>query len=173
MGSPGFIGGYLMEWKVCPCCDKVFFKSISEHYPAWEERKYCSRSCATIERNKSRRMYPEIDGVPRSTVIYRCSPKRRERSMARDMEVRREVIEHLGGVCIRCGYKTDIRALVLDHKNGNGSEDRRRLGGKIARYYINHLGEAEKELQVLCSNCNKIKAIENKEHNKSRRLVGF
>jgi hypothetical protein len=60
---------------------------------------------------------------------------------------------------------------VLDHKNGDGHEDRKRLGPKVFRHYINHLNEAHEKLQVLCATCNQIKSFENREHNRSRRVV--
>ena len=77
----------------------------------------------------------------------------------------------LGGECVMCGYDKDLRGMVLDHKHGNGNEDRKRLGAKIFRYYINNLYEAAEKLQVLCATCNQIKAYENREHNKSRRVL--
>ena len=77
---------------------------------------------------------------------------------------------HLGGRCVVCVYGTDIRGLVLDHKFGDGREDRARLGAKISRYYVKHLEEATARLQVLCATCNQIKACEEKEHGRSKRI---
>lgn len=87
-----------------------------------------------------------------------------------DSERRETLVGKLGGRCLHCGYDKDVRALVLDHIRGDGHADRKRLGGKIARYYLNNFDEAKQNLQVLCHNCNAIKAIDEKEHNRSRRV---
>lgn len=141
-----------------------------------EKRKFCSMSCSAknripeqIERNKSRRKYPAIPGLSRQSVFWMHNPEARKKDLARDVKKREGVILHLGGECVRCGYKENIRALELDHKNNDGDKDRKLYGTKIARYYIKNLKEAEEKLQVLCSNCNKIKAIEDEEHSKSCR----
>jgi hypothetical protein len=93
-------------------------------------------------------------------------------SRFKDIRQRIDLLIALGGRCVQCGYGEDFRGLVLDHKMSGGAEDRKRLGAKIARYYIKHLDEAKEKLQVLCATCNQIKAILNREHNKSRRLLG-
>jgi hypothetical protein len=87
----------------------------------------------------------------------------------KDRIKRARLVMELGGKCVHCGFDADIRVLVLDHKNSDGHLDRRRIGNHIARYYISRIDEAKKNLQVLCFNCNWIKAIEAKEHNISRR----
>lgn len=81
-----------------------------------------------------------------------------------------KVVEELGGKCTSCGYNKDFRALVLDHIKGDGYLDRKRIGNKIYRYYVNNIDEAKNNLQILCANCNMIKSFENNEHNVSRRI---
>lgn len=87
-----------------------------------------------------------------------------------DVRKRIELLKALGGKCVRCGYDNDFRALVLDHIHGDGKEDRAVNGTRLARHYLKDMAAAHARLQVLCSNCNAIKAMENKEHNKSRRI---
>ena len=70
---------------------------------------------------------------------------------------RTSVILKLGGKCA-CGY-SDMRALQIDHVNGEGSKERRRLNG------IPFLNKVLKQIdaglyQVLCANCNWIKRSE-------------
>ena len=64
--------------------------------------------------------------------------------------------------------------LVFDHKNGDGEDERDRMGGQIVtiRYYAHHLEEAGEKLQVLCANCNwKRNAAEKYGYGSSRTAV--
>ena len=139
--------------------------------------KYCSNRCSGLskasslaDRNRARRKYPSIEGLNKNQICYRFNEASREKSLNKDKNKRIELVLYLGGICVSCGY-SDLRALVLDHKNGDGYLDRKILGTKIARYYIKNLEEAKEMLQVLCSNCNMIKSVEHDEHNRSRRLA--
>lgn len=67
--------------------------------------------------------------------------------------------------CSKCGF-TDIRALCLDHVNGDGNSHRKNGGKKginLYRELLKHNFDTEYEFQVLCANCNMIKVFENKE----------
>lgn len=137
--------------------------------------QYCSQVCCgkskadmVIARNKSRRKYPEVEGLTRFQIFYRHT---NGKDLLRDIEIRNKVLLSLGGKCVCCGYDKDLRGMVLDHINGDGSDDRKKLGTRIARYYSKHLDEAKIKLQVLCATCNQIKAYENREHNKTRRVI--
>jgi len=125
---------------------------------------YCSPPCKV----EGTRIHPKIEGGSRYAAKYRG-----DKGVGRLKDIRKRVdlLIALGGECVQCGYSEDARGLVLDHKMSDGAEDRKRLGAKIARYYIKHLDEAKENLQVLCATCNQIKAILNREHNKSRRTV--
>ncbi|OGL70084.1 hypothetical protein A3D60_03415 [Candidatus Uhrbacteria bacterium RIFCSPHIGHO2_02_FULL_47_29] len=79
-------------------------------------------------------------------------------------QIRKEVIKMLGGKCKRCNF-SDIRALQIDHVNGNGSKEVKSFygGNKTMQRYI-FTGRLPKEnYQILCANCNWIKRHENKE----------
>lgn len=142
-----------------------------------KKSKFCSLHCfglsnseKVIASNKARRKYPHIEGVSRNTIMMRGNPQYYQNWLQKDKKKREDLIEYLGGKCVICGYKKDIRALQLDHINGNGYLDRKKKGrAKIYRYYIKNLKEAEQELQVLCANCNKIKQIRSKEFMLSRK----
>lgn len=153
---------------ICPICGTTF---TDTHH-----RLYCSNHCRAVagiarlvERNKARRRYPAVDGLTRYQVWWRSNESSRYRALDRDRRKRQELVRILGARCVRCGYD-DIRALVLDHKNGDGDSDRKKIGSRIARYYAQHPDEARERLQVLCANCNLIKTQENDEHNKTRRV---
>lgn len=76
------------------------------------------------------------------------------------LKAKQEVIDLLGGKCAKCGF-TDIRALQIDHINGNGCQESRKIGYYGIRNRI--LAGQTKEYQVLCANCNWIKRYENDE----------
>lgn len=78
-------------------------------------------------------------------------------------KLRRQVIEHLGGCCAKCGYDADIRALQIDHVAGDGHIERRNgvVNNKMLRAA---LADTNNRYQLLCANCNFIKRIENNEH---------
>lgn len=156
------------ELKKCPNCSKQFVGR--------EARVFCSMSCfglfhreTTIERNIRNRKYPKIDGLSRQNVFWVYNPEARIKDLRRDTDKRESLVIFLGGQCVKCGYKENIKALELDHKNNDGDLDRKRLGNKIYRYYVKNLEEAREKLQILCANCNKIKAIEEMEHSKNNR----
>lgn len=85
-------------------------------------------------------------------------------------EIRLKVLNHYTNgklICSKCGF-SDERALTLDHINGDGGIERRKHSGKniggaeVYRQVIKNnypIG-----FQILCMNCNMIKAKENKEH---------
>lgn len=154
--------------KVCLECKCI--------YIGREGRLFCSSKCFgnfhkvnLIDRNIRNRKYPSIKGLSRQKIYWMYNPDARKKDLQRDQKKREDLIRFLGGVCVKCKYKEDIKALELDHKNSDGDKDRKKHGTKIARYYIKNLDEAKKNLQVLCSNCNKIKAVQKNEHSKSRR----
>jgi len=65
--------------------------------------------------------------------------------------------------CVKCGF-SDIRALCLDHINGGGSEHRRKFknGGNVWCWLARH--GFPPGYQILCANCNTIKAREEDEY---------
>ena len=75
---------------------------------------------------------------------------------------RRQLVVDMGDWCNHCGWNIDIRALVLDHIDGDGHLDRKR-GGKGRIYQQAYYGRHPKKLQVLCCNCNWLKALNNGE----------
>ena len=77
-------------------------------------------------------------------------------------ELRAKVIKLLGEKCVRCGY-SDERALQIDHIYGGGRIDRKRLSS-VSRYYEHILINEGRGYQLLCANCNVIKAREQGEY---------
>lgn len=74
--------------------------------------------------------------------------------------LRKQVIEFLGGKCCKCGY-SDWRALQVDHINGGGTQLNKQVSW--SKRYRLILSGGSTEIQLLCANCNWIKRHENKE----------
>lgn len=151
-----------VQKKNCVQCGKEFLGN--------QNRKFCSGKCVTNKRcdhlrkiHEARRKYPKIPGLNRCQVFRRFNPEKNRQELHRDNLKRGILISALGGKCIRCGYDLDFRGLQIDHINGNGKEDRKKVGSRIARYYVNNIEEAKLKLQVLCGTCHSIKTFENCE----------
>jgi len=70
----------------------------------------------------------------------------------------------LGRKCCRCGY-TDIRALQIDHVNGDRKREKYKSGTRSYMIHVrNKIKQGSKDYQILCANCNFIKRHEQKEY---------
>lgn len=106
--------------------------------------------------------------------IWRKNNKEKIKSYCRKyykingMSVKLEIIEMLGGKCVRCGYK-DYRALQIDHIKSGGSKERKSYNNPILYYkmILESIKNNERKFQLLCANCNWIKKHDNKETRKS------
>ena len=68
------------------------------------------------------------------------------------------VIEYLGGVCVQCSYD-NIRALHIDHINGDGWKERKRSNWNHDRFTAQILrGLYDGKVQLLCANCHALKS---------------
>ncbi len=79
------------------------------------------------------------------------------------LRIRLDVLTHYGNgvlACVKCGY-SDIRALSIDHINGEGNKDRKRRKHNTYKYLIND--NYPKGYQTLCMNCQCIKREEKGE----------
>lgn len=87
-----------------------------------------------------------------------------------------EVITHYGEgkcACVRCGY-TDLRALSIDHIDGNGTRQRRSNPRySPSQFYgtLKRRGYPE-GFQTLCMNCQFIKRVENNEFSQAEKPSG-
>lgn len=78
------------------------------------------------------------------------------------VNVRLKVLVQYDNQCAFCGFN-DPRALELDHPNGGGHAERKKLGNVgVYRRALKH----PNEYQLLCANCNRIKKVERHEHRK-------
>ena len=83
-----------------------------------------------------------------------------------DWNIRKKVIDYLGGKCKKCGYSSDWRALQIDHIKGGGSMEVSIRGRRIV--YREILSGERKDVQLLCANCNWLKRYDNNEFAKLR-----
>ena len=113
----------------------------------------CMREAAKAYAKTYRKENPELTGASssRSKTAYR-------------QNLRHRVLDMYDRKCNRCGYNDNILALQLDHVNGNGAEERRKLGSQWCVYERALQPEHRTEYQILCANCNSIKRVENKEY---------
>ena len=81
--------------------------------------------------------------------------------------IKTEALAILGNKCVRCGFD-DLRALQIDHINEDGGEDRKHKTKKNNAYLYRRIikGDAA-DLQLLCANCNCIKAWESGSFHKT------
>lgn len=108
-----------------------------------KDQLYCSRLCGKKMKYKQDRER-EKNNRDFYNSQYR---KRRRRS-------RVNAIIMLGGKCRECGYD-DIRALQIDHINGDGHSERV-SAPKMVRDIASGKYD-KKKYQLLCANCNVIK----------------
>lgn len=81
--------------------------------------------------------------------------------------LRIRVIEKLGGHCVQCGF-ADPRALQIDHVHNDGCADPRRIKRQVVAFRMAVLRDTDGRYQLLCANCNTIKAYEFRETLKNR-----
>ena len=89
---------------------------------------------------------------------------RKNWSKAKLNDIKENIFEKLGHVCKRCGF-SDKRALCIDHVNGGGYKELKKL--TVFQYYKKVLEDKTNSYQILCHNCNWIKRSENNEVRKA------
>jgi hypothetical protein len=100
-----------------------------------------------------------------SKNLRRNNPEKARKPYKR---LRMRIFELLGAKCVRCGFN-DVRALQIDHINGGGTKEIKKIGGVNSKYYkyiIKKIESGSKDYQILCANCNWIKRSENNENRK-------
>lgn len=128
----------------------------SEAAKAASQRYYTSHRQEISDRNKKH--YRENLEVMRKQG--RDTARRHpETQLKRNRKIRLRAIAILGDKCVRCGF-SDERALQVDHVDGGGNKERRRIG--TTRVYYLVLKDSS-PYQLLCANCNWIKKVENNE----------
>jgi hypothetical protein len=112
---------------------------------------------------KWRLRHPEQVRERHTDFMRNYRPKHRIQMRKYDREwwnkFRKQAITALGNKCVICGF-SDWRGLCVDHINGKGNEEFRKIGNKaIYRKVI----KDQTGYQCLCATHNQIKRYENHE----------
>jgi len=141
--------------------------SVKKAQHEYNRNYYLTHKEEIIKRKKDRKLAnPEKirEQDRRSYLKFREKPIAIRAKNTR--KLRQEVILSLGGKCKKCNF-FDWRALQIDHKEGEGREDRKRFTNQFA--YWRYVIQNPIKYQLLCANCNWIKRYENEE-NRKRKL---
>lgn len=81
--------------------------------------------------------------------------RRNDQRKERVRRFRKEILELLGNKCEVCN-ESDWRCLQIDHVNGGGNQERKKLYNLDSRYkyMLEKIRNGSKDYQILCSNCN-------------------
>ena len=166
-------------WIECEWCHNPRWVGIRHEVPRSKRCIKCSKKQYTAEelkihsREYQHRFYQEhkdhINEVRRQ--LKQRNPERyariRRQAFKRGRnQLRRNLIEKLGSKCIRCGID-DWRVLQIDHINGDGHKERKKC--QSYTIWLRALKEDTGKYQLLCANCNVIKAREAGEYAKAGR----
>lgn len=146
-----FSGGRVSRY--CKLCEKEYNQTPEMKRKASEYGKKYHKRPEVKERTK------RIFRVWLKTVKGQEYIRRNGRNS--QIKLRLQVIQKLGGKCVECGF-SDVRALQIDHLEGNGSKLNRSQNW-WSRYKEILAGTHKIKVQLLCANCNWIKRYENKE----------
>lgn len=156
--------------KKCPKCEQT----LSADY-FYQQKNGLSAYCKNCRReykkeqraNKTGYYATELQKNKESRVVRRKENPEKYRELDKNVrnKLRLKVLtEYCEGTpsCTKCGF-TDIRALSLDHINGDGAEHRRSgiFGHKLYNWAVRN--NYPDKLQVLCMNCQFIKRDEENE----------
>ncbi len=143
-----------MKTKTCIKCGiKKSLLKFDRHQTTKDKRQSWCRTCKNDYRRERRRLKigcnaNEYENYRKQHLIT-CR--------RRNTSYRQVVIEHYSPnvCCSKCGFN-DIRALSIDHINGNGALHRKELGNKnIYQWLVEN--NFPSNFQILCMNCQFIK----------------
>lgn len=126
-----------------------------------ERAEYCRTH---TDYTKAKQIEYRLNGKSRmATREYRLNHP--EKIIAYRLKIKKEVLTHYGlgkCACAKCGFD-DIRALSIDHINGDGYKDRKKKVGVFCYNWLisNNYPEG---YQTLCMNCQFIKKVEHNEN---------
>lgn len=149
-----------MTTKICTNCNKelnltsfAIFQRSDRKKPS---RKSICKSCCSIKRKEYYQKNPEKNRLATKKWRTNNTEYNRKRQRDRHKELREDVLEYYGNICVCCG-ESFPPFLAIDHIGGGGNEHRRRIGTKnggagFYKWIIDN--NYPNELRILCHNCN-------------------
>lgn len=140
------------RWDACPFCGE-FKKIESKRCQACrtkqqrEQPRWCACGTFLDEQTWSHRS--------RRKFSYQCNRCVAKEVTQRNLVIKADVFAHYGGICECCG-ETNLILLTLDHKNDDGNEHRKALGGSGGAWFYRWVRKNgfPDFLRILCFNCN-------------------
>lgn len=125
---------------------------------------------ANYRKELGRKMTPSEQKISRKESLKRYSLSERGKITSKKSQdawyarTKGAIFGALGCMCNKCGF-SDMRALQIDHINGDGAKHRAETGAANSYYasILKSILAGEKKYQILCANCNWIKKEENNE----------
>lgn len=146
-----------MTTKRCNTCSQS--KPLSEYHRKGNAPDGLSYKCKACSREYGQRWLAanQVRRKASSDAWYAANKEKENlRRKARNLAIRREVIEAYGGKCSCCG-EDNLGFLTLDHVNNDGAEHRKALGvGRCSTrvYQWAKSNGYPDTLRVQCANCN-------------------
>ena len=126
----------------------------------------CGRLVRQFDRSRHKRSY--IRGHNIRHLHMKHSKAKAPRDYSQPSPDRLWALAQLGGKCVCCGF-SDVRALQIDHVNGDGKKERReRRIASLTRLALEDKAAGGHRYQLLCANCNWIKRWERDESPRHR-----
>lgn len=117
-----------------------------------------------LSKNELAAMY----GFLRYYAFADIRAKEKARNLKYRRQIRKQVLEVMGNMCCKCGFK-DVRALEIDHVHGGGTKERRDGGHHTSLWRKIIKTKNFDNYQLLCANCHKIKRIDEHEFKPNSR----
>lgn len=152
-------------------CRKCFW---TWKYPINEERNtILCPNCGVLKDARNRREYSKkrVEKNPnlKQKFFEYSAQKNIEYSNKRNKQIRKRVLLLVGKGkinCCSCGCN-DERLLEINHINGNGNFEYKKIGGPIKLWYkIASLQRGTEDLNILCRVCNALDYLERKVREK-------
>lgn len=113
--------------------------------------KFCYKCQQYLPLSAFNKQIQKLDGV--QTRCRECQ-KKTQKEIAR--RTRAKVLRMYGDRCVCCG-ESKYEFLCLDHKNGDGNVERRKIPNKRGYSFYRYVlekGYQPNKYQILCHNCN-------------------
>ncbi len=148
-------------YRVCKLCRLAHQKHYIETHIEW--RRASRRKWAQTNAERLKKDPQFIARRRRDANSFRERHPERVKAGQRYQywKIRNQVFVLYGGRCAKCGF-ADERALQLDNVLGGGAKEKKRIGS--LGIYKQAIAQPDRsQYQLLCANCNWIKAYESYE----------